>query len=411
MKAGWCVFAVLCVAGASICAAAEINVDVGDEKPVIRGRIGNDASFTVAVGLTAKNGPAELVFRALDLRTENDAVFIGRSQVTLANGDKVTLQEGIPKDLKIAVAGVKVPGTYKGKIEFWQADGEVRRFDLTVVAVAPPKLVPRKGTDDIKLQVVRCARDCWLARWLLPGGSFLTEYPLMFDNQSLGPATVDAISVGAFSADNRYPLTAKELELSLPAPFLPQPIATLPLKIHADRIPAGHYVGDIQLKLADQDERMKLPLDISVRTGPGWASVLLVIGILLGRLAKHFKDSGEAHADFPRKLADNQDYERREGAGRGENLKWLKWRQRVRSGFALVAGLSDDVQLDKPKSVVARAILYFLLIGCLVLVGLEQFYIKNLAFGANPFTDYTGILFWAVSTDVASRTLSNIRGS
>jgi hypothetical protein len=40
-----------------------------------------------------------------------------------------------------------------------------------------------------------------------------------------------------------------------------------------------------------------------------------------------------------------------------------------------------------------------------------QLYVKNPIFGANLISDYFGLLVWATGSDVASRTLSNFKGS
>jgi hypothetical protein len=56
-----------------------------------------------------------------------------------------------------------------------------------------------------------------------------------------------------------------------------------------------------------------------------------------------------------------------------------------------------------------RPIIYLLLIGALILLGLQQLYLKNATFGSDPLSDYLGVLVWAMSSDVASRTLTSLR--
>jgi hypothetical protein len=83
---------------------------------------------------------------------------------------------------------------------------------------------------------------------------------------------------------------------------------------------------------------------------------------------------------------------------------------RPRKFLAWLSGVSREAMAEATLWL-ARPLLYFVLIFTLIFVGLEQLYIKNPAFGANPFVDYAGLAFWAISSDVASRTLSSAKGS
>jgi hypothetical protein len=56
-----------------------------------------------------------------------------------------------------------------------------------------------------------------------------------------------------------------------------------------------------------------------------------------------------------------------------------------------------------------RPLVFILLVLALCATGLQQLYLKNATFGANPFSDYFGLFVWAISSDVASRTLSNLK--
>jgi hypothetical protein len=56
-----------------------------------------------------------------------------------------------------------------------------------------------------------------------------------------------------------------------------------------------------------------------------------------------------------------------------------------------------------------RPLFYLLLIGALCALGMQQLYLKNATFGSDPFSDYFGILIWAMSSDVASRSLSSLK--
>ena len=56
-----------------------------------------------------------------------------------------------------------------------------------------------------------------------------------------------------------------------------------------------------------------------------------------------------------------------------------------------------------------RPLLWFLLLVGLLVVGLQQLYLKDPSFGSAAFSDYFGLFVWATSADVASRTISTLR--
>ncbi|WP_026082235.1 hypothetical protein [Mastigocladopsis repens] len=59
----------------------------------------------------------------------------------------------------------------------------------------------------------------------------------------------------------------------------------------------------------------------------------------------------------------------------------------------------------------ARPLFSLALLVGLSVVGLRSLYVqKGSTFGADPFSDYLGLLVWGMSADVASRSLSNLTG-
>ena len=55
-----------------------------------------------------------------------------------------------------------------------------------------PKLLPLKGTEQIRLQLVNCGGwlDCALARLLLPASAYINQRELRFDNSTLVPVNI-----------------------------------------------------------------------------------------------------------------------------------------------------------------------------------------------------------------------------
>ncbi|MGB8509522.1 MAG: hypothetical protein WCD76_14135 [Pyrinomonadaceae bacterium] len=82
--------------------------------------------------------------------------------------------------------------------------------------------------------------------------------------------------------------------------------------------------------------------------------------------------------------------------------------RRLRRGLAMLSGLSDELRAEATLFI-ARPILWLALLIGLLALGLKTLYIDNPVFGANLFTDFLGLIFWGLSADVASRTLSGLR--
>ena len=75
-----------------------------------------------------------------------------------------------------------------------------------------------------------------------------------------------------------------------------------------------------------------------------------------------------------------------------------------------ITGISEAVRAEVTLWLI-RPIMYLLLVGLLLLVGMQRLYLKNPLFGSDPFSDYFGIVVWAMSSDVASRTLTTLKPS
>ncbi len=86
---------------------------------------------------------------------------------------------------------------------------------------------------------------------------------------------------------------------------------------------------------------------------------------------------------------------------------WLEW---LKDALIQISGLSEQIRAEATLWLVSP-LLYFALLFGLTFVGLSTLYVEGgLAFGSNPLADYTGLVIWGLSADVASRSLSNLRG-
>lgn len=86
------------------------------------------------------------------------------------------------------------------------------------------------------------------------------------------------------------------------------------------------------------------------------------------------------------------------------------WSKRGRGLLVKLSGLSDE-WFAEATLWIARPLLYFALLFALLWLGMESLYVdKGVSFGAQPLLDYFTVIFWGLSSDVASRTLGNLKG-
>ncbi|MEM7578311.1 MAG: hypothetical protein AAF316_00405 [Cyanobacteria bacterium P01_A01_bin.80] len=87
---------------------------------------------------------------------------------------------------------------------------------------------------------------------------------------------------------------------------------------------------------------------------------------------------------------------------KSNRLAWLK------QTLIIVAGVSNQLQAEATLWIVRPLLSLTLLLG-LSFLGVRTLYVdKGATFGAEPFSDYLGLLVWGLSADVASRSLSNL---
>lgn len=83
-------------------------------------------------------------------------------------------------------------------------------------------------------------------------------------------------------------------------------------------------------------------------------------------------------------------------------------RRRLRGWLIDLFGLSKEFRAEATLWVV-RPLLWLVLLPGLVALGMKTLYVDNPVFGASLFADIPSLIFWGLSADVASRTLSNLR--
>jgi hypothetical protein len=525
----------LCVVFAFIVGASTVRISAADatirlapgEGPVeIAGEIGNDTSFTRRIGLVATAEVSATAYVS-DLSGPGSAR-IPNSQVVLTPSGKFQVGVDVPTYLDIKISGVKGFGEYKGSLTILPVGQPASTgvpIPLTVVAHSVPALAFRKSGDTVKIQRVDCQGfGCRLAAWLEPSISNDT-YPLQFDNQT--PEPFEMIGVSAAFGELNHGTTTSLVSLERPVKVAVEPIVEIKASLSHTLPAPDRYVGDIQFKLPRKDAPLKIPLEVDVRSGPLMPIVVLLVGILLGRIANYMKQHGTAQSDLLLEVYRMEyrisqspdraivqpmldkvreeiyrfdlDAAKTELAAIEKRLGMLDTlrgfeaaltprrndpavaailgqigdaRVRIQAADdqkaselmtqirAAIAALPPaDAKPEAPRSafesarvprapiVVAvpaapkepsrfvkglvwmlswisgiapsvraelalwlwRPALYVFLVAGVLAIGIQQLYLKNVAFGASPFNDYFGLLVWAFSGDTAGRTLSTLK--
>jgi hypothetical protein len=176
----------------------------------------------------------------------------------------------------------------------------------TTTAAREPALVPLSGTEQVRLQLVSCSwwLDCVLAHLFLPASNYINQRQLLFDNSApsgvkvLNTAVVAQGDLTGYQLFNDSAISIPQNSLSLPA----NQIVSLPLILNRSAMPPDQYNGKVYLTLANQGERLTLPLTLSVRSGPLIPLVVLFFGVILGRLFKYMQERGEPQAKALRQI-------------------------------------------------------------------------------------------------------------
>jgi len=180
-------------------------------------------------------------------------------------------------------------------------------------AVAQPEIgvnqqlpiVPLKGTEQIQLRVVNCnwVVDCLLANLFLPASTRLNQLELKFDNPASVPTKILNSAVSVQGALTYYPLPDRALSIAQGEIALPsQTITSVPLTLDRSAMPPEQYVGAIYLTQSNQSNRLILPINLSVRSGPLLPLLVLLVGVILGRLFKYMQEQGGPQAQARKKV-------------------------------------------------------------------------------------------------------------
>lgn len=186
-------------------------------------------------------------------------------------------------------------------IVFWQSPA--------LAEAETPVLLPLNGNgkEQINLGLVNCNEaiflDCGLAKLILPGSTFMKKYDLRLDNSSSSSIKIMSAVVYADGSNNHG--TAQLGDQGKNPPFLinidkpipPDKIDVIPIMLNSSVMYPDQYNGAVVLTLGHKN-RLSFPINLSVRSGPLLPLLVLVFGVVLGRLTKYAQERGEPQSKW-----------------------------------------------------------------------------------------------------------------
>ncbi|MDQ3705295.1 MAG: caspase family protein [Chloroflexota bacterium] len=286
-----------------------IEIDQRDLPVRVQGWLGQNGTLTRSLRLVACGGDVgNFDFLAYDLQPTDGSTgtTIPRQNVTLVGDDRSLAQNSL-RDFQLQVSGIDAPGSYSGTFSLLvlptTPDGsppQERTFSLRVEAQARPALTPVAGSDQLQLQLVHCGGglDCMLAGLVLPDSAQADTRHLHFDNTTRSPVTVTSAVVVAQGSLTGYQVSPAAVRPhTMPVTLASNAIVSLPLTLSRLDLPADRYMGSVYLTLEGAADRLRVPVDMSVRVGPSGPLLALLLGILLGVLVRYMQGRGGKLAD------------------------------------------------------------------------------------------------------------------
>lgn len=236
------------------------------------------------------NGGVTFTFVPSDLvDSEKDQIDAGNVQLL---NTSTTVAAGAEVNLSIKLVGVTKPGTYRGTVRL--VVGKISQaVGLTVNALERPSLTTAPTAATLKLTVTNCRTailhqfSCWLTGELVSHSRHGGRGSFVLSNGGKSAVTIKTDQVYAIG-DGGEPFNPT---LDWPKTIAP---ALTPISLHVDRdqLEPDHYSGSASISYVDGLAPLIVPVDISVRDGVFWILVLLLAGILLGRLALYMQNRG-----------------------------------------------------------------------------------------------------------------------
>ncbi|HSE17755.1 MAG TPA: hypothetical protein VLB46_11940 [Pyrinomonadaceae bacterium] len=271
--------------------AQKLAVSPEDKALVMNGTLGSGAtSFTRHFTVTLVGGTGT---EAKQIQTRrSDLVMQGPNGEVLDRGNlnvaTIALKPGQTMDAALTVNNVTRAGTYTATIKLWlpeQTEAEAEVINLTL-NVAPRVVV--SSPTGASAQVAHCGLlPCRWSGWL-PQNLIGNKRALLLDNQTLGDVVIENQYVVLRGERTGRVLTAAEVRPSVASQVLPAS-RSVPVDLEVvdrDAIPPDSYIGTLRLGLRGAENPTVVGFTLNVRTAPWWPLVILLIGVIAGRVIK-----------------------------------------------------------------------------------------------------------------------------
>ncbi|MDA1193948.1 MAG: hypothetical protein O2894_02080 [Planctomycetota bacterium] len=160
-------------------------------------------------------------------------------------------------------------------------------------AAPPVHVLPQGAIVQARLVQQGTWLDTWLSSLWLPDAAQRNDWTIPIENTLPTAAVVAGVVETIKDRDGVAPppgtLTADLIAGSTIAPGF----GTLPVRIDRRSVAPQHYTGMLLIDLEGHPEHVAVPVDIAVRAPPLLPLVLVVLGILFGRLARYMRDTGD----------------------------------------------------------------------------------------------------------------------
>jgi hypothetical protein len=254
---------------------------------------GKPATYKNTLWICADADVASLAVVPTDLKGLTSQIPVSSVHINLP----ITLQKNVPKELIVSVDTAFTKGDFKGTLMLSvpaDPSSQIAPIPVTLHLSPKPNVVPVPAAFPFKLTSCETAFTCWFADFLLPAELTKASRSWRLLNQT--PATVDWTSstltlhgdkTGDFvdASVNTWSPDKPRIPIPLKLPFtLPAEQATdATFNFNRGTIKADHYQGQYRAELIGADP-ITVPFTLDVRDGPVLPLLILVLGIVLGRL-------------------------------------------------------------------------------------------------------------------------------
>ena len=141
--------------------------------------------------------------------------------------------------------------------------------------------------ENLSFQVTRCDWfvDCALAKLLLRERETSDQWQVPLDNLTKeAKLTVSEVDVVMASTQSTNGLMQPQVNKL--AKMLSAGVNSIPVEIDPDLMSPDSYKGHLRFTVTGLEDPVTIPTSLNVRNGPFWALVAIVVGILVGRMAR-----------------------------------------------------------------------------------------------------------------------------